>query len=431
MTEVEGSPAVELVAALGAAALYALAYVSLVRLLRFPRNWVPFSPREVFTTGLLGVLVVAWVSVTPDGSALLSGTSLVISSAFIVVAFSIIAAPALAFRPSNRAVEFLARHADHAGLWLLGPALVGGLMVPNSKLQGMLTALVVIECSWFLRHHRTWRRRRLYPLDLSDLSVLEKQSRGNLSAFRSRYGIRELVSSEGVVSWKGCERSTPPCPFNLYINRLGLNTAPCCREHLRDLGHYVATCLREIGAVYWLEGGSLLGAVRENGALLEWEDDVDVSVLLHDDMTWDKLSTALSERAARDGYYVDLFEKRELIAVSYDPPRPRPFRWERNRFRGEIRVDVATYRVAVSHGEVVLERRSHKGDMPATESGGYGVPKGMVLPTSTIGFVGKEMACPSNPHAYLRALYGDFEEIEYTYIDSAAVEARHDVGPDQ
>ena len=189
---------------------------------------------------------------------------------------------------------------------------------------------------------------------------------------------------------------------------------------------------RDLSAGNWccplVGGGSLLGAVRENGALLEWEDDVDVSVLLHDDMTWDKLSTALSERAARDGYYVDLFEKRELIAVSFDPPRPRPFRWERNRFRGEIRVDVATYRVAVSHGEVVLERRSHKGDMPATESGGYGVPKGMVLPTSTIGFVGEEMACPRNPHAYLRALYGDFEEIEYTYIDSAAVDARHDTG---
>ena len=431
MTDIEASPAIEVVAALGAAALYAVAYVSFVRLLRFPRTWIPFSRREALATGLLVVLTVAWVSLTLNGPALLSGISLVISSAFIVVAFCIIAAPALAFRPSNRAVEFLARHADHAGLWLLGPAFVGGLMVPNSKLQGMLTALVAIECSWFLRHHRAWRRRRLYPLNLSDLSVLENQSRGDLSAFGARYGIRELVLSEGVVSWKGCEKSTPPCPFNLYINRLGLNTAPCCREHLRDVGHYVATCLRKVGVVHWLEGGSLLGAVRGNGALLDWEDDVDISVLLQEDMTWGRLSTALTESAARDGYYIDLFERKGFITLSFDPPKPRPFRWERNRFRGEIRVDIAIYRVAVSYGEVVLERQSHKGDMPATEGGGYGVPKEIVLPTSTIGFAGVSIACPSNPHAYLRVLYGNFEEIEYTYIDSAAVESRHNAGKDQ
>ena len=425
MTGIEASAVTEIVAALVAAALYAVAYLSLVRLMRFPRNWVPFSRWEALATGLLAILAVAWVSLTPNGPAPLSGISLITSSAFIVAASGIIAAPALTFRPSNRVVEFLSRHADHAGLWLIGPALVGGLVVPNSKLQGMLTALVAIECSWFLRHHRAWRRRRLHPLDPSDLSVLENQSRGDIPAFAARQGIRELVWSEGVVSWRGCDRSTPPCPFNLYINRLGLNTAPCCREHLREIGHYAATCLREAGVVHWLEGGSLLGAVRGNGALLDWEDDVDISVLLQEDMTWSRLSAALVERAGRDGYYVDLFERHGLIALSLDPPRPRPFRWERNRFRGEIRVDIAMYRLAESYGEVVLERRSHKGDMPATEGGGYGVPKEIVLPTSTIGFAGGRIACPSDPHAYLRVLYGNFEEIEYTYIDTTAVESRH------
>ena len=281
-----------------------------------------------------------------------------------------------------------------------------------------------VELSWFLRHHWTRRRRQLYPLNLSDLSVLENQARGDLNAFRARHGIRELVLSEGAVNWRGCDKSTPPCPFNLYINRLGLNTAPCCREHMRDISHYVAACLNEIGAVHWLEGGSLLGAVRENGALLEWEDDIDISVLLDGDMTWDSLSAGLVERAARDGYFVALFEKNGFISISFDPPKPWPFRWERNRLRGEIRVDIAIYRPATSHGDAVLERRSHKGDMPATENGGYGVPQGIVLPTSTIGFEGGTMACPNKPDTYLRVLYGDFEEIEYTYVDAAAAETR-------
>ncbi len=423
MTGIEASAAIQIVAGLIAAVLYAAAYLSFVRLMRFPRYWLTPSLREVLTTGLLAVLTVAWVSLSPNALDLISLPGLAISAGFIVAVFFIIAAPSIAFRPANRAVEFLARHAEHAGLWLLGPALVAGMTVPNSKLQAVLAIAMAIELSWFLRHQ--WaRRRQLYPLNLSDLSVLENQARGDLNAFRARHGIRELVLSEGAASWRGCDKSTPPCPFNLYINRLGLNTAPCCREHMRDISHYVAACLNEIGAVHWLEGGSLLGAVRENGALLEWEDDIDISVLLDGDMTWDSLSAGLVERAPRDGYFVALFEKDGFVSISFDPPKPWPFRWERNRLRGEIRVDIAIYRPAMSHGDAVLERRSHKGDMPATGNGGYGVPQGIVLPTSTISFVGDNIACPNNPDTYLRVLYGDFEEIEYTYLDPAAAETR-------
>ncbi|MGZ0190542.1 MAG: hypothetical protein ACKVH0_21510, partial [Alphaproteobacteria bacterium] len=111
--------------------------------------------------------------------------------------------------------------------------------------------------------------------------------------------------------------------------------------------------------------------------------------------------------------------------------KPWPFRWERNRLRGEIRVDIAIYRRAVSHGEAVLERRSYKGAMPSTENGGYGVPTEIVLPTSTINFLGRDIACPSKSNAYLRVLYGDFEEVEYTYVDAAAAETRRQTDLDR
>ena len=41
------------------------------------------------------------------------------------------------------------------------------------------------------------------------------------------------------------------------------------------------------------------------------------------------------------------------------------------------------------------------------------------------------MACPNKPDTYLRVLYGDFEEIEYTYVDAAAAETRRraDISP--
>ncbi len=62
--------------------------------------------------------------------------------------------------------------------------------------------------------------------------------------------------------------------------------------------------------------------------------------------------------------------------------------------------------------------------MPLTESGGYGVPREIVLPTSTIAFLGGNIACPNRPKEYLRLIYGDFGEVVYTYVDAAAAKTR-------
>ena len=429
MTGIEASSTTQAMAALMASALYAATYLSFVRLLRYPRNWHPPSLPACLATAALAALTVAWVAASADG---FDRPALAVSAGFIAVLFTIVAAPAIAFKPASRPIEFLAKHGEYAGLWLLGPALVAGLATANIKLQAVLAIAMAIELSWFMRQRWAGRRRRLYRLNDRDLSVLKTQVRGDLVAFRRRHGIRELVLSKGAVSWRGCGKSTPPCPFNLYVNRLGLNTAPCCREHMRELSHHVTACLSEMGVVHWLEGGSLLGAVRQRGALLDWEDDIDISVLLDGDMTWERLAAGLTECGARDGYFVDIFENKGFVSISFDAPKRWPFRWERNRLRGEIRTDIAIYRPAINHGEAVLERRSHKGAMPATESGGYGVPQEIVLPTSTVPFLGRDVACPNRTEAYLRVLYGDFRKIEYTYVDvgPAQARARIDTGDD-
>jgi hypothetical protein len=404
-----------------ASALYIATYRSFVCLLKYPRNWSSPGLPESLAIGALAVLVVALVSLSADG---LDIPSLVVSSVFIAALFIIIAAPACAFQPASRPVEFLAERGDFAGLWLLGPALIAGLAIPNIKLQAVMATAMAIEGMWLARQRMFGQARRLYPLNDVDLSVLKTQAKGGLEAFRRRHRIRELVLSDGAASWRGCGKTTAPCPFNLYVNRLGLNTAPCCREHMKVLSHYVAGCLSKMGAVHWLEGGSLLGAIRENGALLDWEDDVDISVLVTADMTWEMLTAKLVEEGARDGYFVDIFKKSDFVSISFDRPRRWLFRPERNRMRGEIRTDIAIYRQVISYGETVLERPSKKGAMPATEGGGFGVPEDIVLPAAITPFLGKAIACPGRPDAYLEILYGNFRKIEYTYLDPVAAEAR-------
>ncbi len=421
MIDIEATPVNQLIAALVAPALYVATYLSFVHLLKYPRNWHLPSLSASLVTAALAILTVSQVSLAPEGVDL---AALAVLAGFLVVLSYLMAAPAIAFRPASPLVEFLAKHGDYSGLLLSGPTLLASLAIPNSKLHAVMVVAFAIELSWFLRLRWADRKRQLYVLNDTDLSVLKTQAKGDLEAFRRCHGMSELILSQEPASWRGCGKRTAPCPFNFYVNRLGLNTAPCCREHMKQLSHHIAAGLDKIGAVYWLEGGSLLGAVRENGALLDWEDDVDISVLLDDKMTWDRLSTGLAAHGAREGFYVDVFKNRGFISVSFDMPKPWPLRWERNRLRGEIRADIAIYRKAISHGEDVIERRSHKGALPTTESGYYGVPLEVLLPTSKIPFADGSFSCPNQPEKYLQLMYGDFRKIEYTYLDVEAAKTR-------
>jgi len=413
------------ISALTGAGLYIATYFSFLNLLKYPRNWALPSVSSMIATGTLAISTVAFVSVSPNsqGFSFSFGTMLFVIG-FIVVLFGIIASPAIDFNPgSRRVVEFLANQADTAGIWMLLPAIIGAYAFQEARLYGVLAVAMAVEFSWYYRHK--WAgRRQPYSLDEHDTLVLNTQANGNIEGFAKLHGITELEFSADGIQWNGCNKDTLPCPFNLYTNRLGLNTAPCCREHMKDLAYYVSSSLKELGVDHWLEGGSLLGAVRENGNLLAWEDDVDISLLLDDKTSWSSIAKALSDRGKQDGYYVDVFKSSGFIGVSYDRPLPWPMRWERNRMRGEIRLDLVTYRRAESQGQAVVERRSKKGALPMTDSGWYGLAEEIVLPTSTIRFLGNDIPCPNQPKTHLRTLYQDYQAVEYTYVCSAAAEAR-------
>ena len=412
--------------ALIAASLYFLAYLSLVRLLRYWRNWYsPPLPLFLLTTGL-ALTTVIQISFSSSG---FSWLSLILAASFIAYLFTTITATAVAFKPSapRPVIHFLAKHAEYSGLWIIPAAAVAGYMLPDPKLLGLLVAATAIELSWFLRCRCVGRKS--YPLNTPDLLVLQTQANGNVADFAKQHAISELqILPNGSVNWLGCKKNSLPCPLNFYVNRLGLNTPPCCREHFEDLGRFVSDCLRDINATHWIDGGTLLGAVRENGAMLAWEDDIDISVLLDDDTTWDKLCATLTARGDKDGYYVDIFEKLHFIVVSYDKPKSWPFRWERNRMRGEIHLDLVTFRHATDKGEPVLERQLLKGSMPVMESGWHGVPVDIILPTSTINFLGSDTLCPSQPEAFLEIVYGDFQTAKLIYVDETAAKIRANIG---
>lgn len=58
-------------------------------------------------------------------------------------------------------------------------------------------------------------------------------------------------------------------------------TFSCCLRAFREIARYVVGVLEAAGVRYWLEGGSLLGAVRY-GDIISWDYDVDLGIYLED-----------------------------------------------------------------------------------------------------------------------------------------------------
>ena len=132
------------IGALTAASLYFLAYLSLVRLLRYWRNW--YSPPlslSLLTTGL-ALATVIQTSFSHSG---FSWLSLILAASFIAYLFTTITATAVAFKPSapRSLVHFLAKHSEYSWLLIIPAATVVGYVLPDPKLLGVLVAAVAIE----------------------------------------------------------------------------------------------------------------------------------------------------------------------------------------------------------------------------------------------------------------------------------------------
>lgn len=406
--------------------LYSATYVGYLAALHHPRSLEPIPARKFLLVILLLILNVAYSSFSVTGVDFLT---LIASAIFMAFLYLIIGAPSFAwnFGASIR-WEFLGRYSDRFVLGLLPVVIITGFWIANIKLITLFGIAMLIELLLLLRLHRENRFRTQQSLDKHSLEVLHTQAKGDLESFIKKHRIKELGIDGDEIHWVGCTKDSPPCPINYYINRLGLNTPPCCREHMTELCFAIDKLLTDMSVPHWIDGGTLLGAVREKGHFLAWEDDVDISFMLEDSINWDTFVSEVMNKLKQQGYAVRTQNENRMINVYYKPP---PSGWffglEQFRYRGEIKVDLIGNRVVKSHGENVMERLLFKGTMPQTENGFYGVPVEMMMPTGEIELMGKMVSCPRDSDAYLRTLYGNYTEVDYTYIDNEAADSRKNV----
>ncbi|MBM4440617.1 MAG: LicD family protein [Candidatus Rokubacteria bacterium] len=81
------------------------------------------------------------------------------------------------------------------------------------------------------------------------------------------------------AGWRPCTRATPRCEYWTWT--ADYVRPACCTAHLKDLLRFTAALLTRHRIRFWVDWGTLLGAVRE-GDLIAWDSDVDLGVLAED-----------------------------------------------------------------------------------------------------------------------------------------------------
>ncbi len=235
------------------------------------------------------------------------------------------------------------------------------------------------------------------------------------------------------------------------------NLRACQLKQLGILEEIDRICRRH-SICYWLDGGTLLGAVR-HGGFIPWDDDIDIAMRLEDMGRFVELArrelpdglfvqTRLTDpeveapiTKVRDmdsfcveagdnfaagyqkGLYVDIFPfvdyptvppsfvKRVALGISksysilhkahhYSLRAMAELVW----FGGMYCIDSVLWAAA----DALCRHGTYIGNI--TINNGYGIMhrKDSVFPTVAIDFEGKPFSAPANPDAYLRDLYHDY-----------------------
>ncbi|XP_062368497.1 ribitol 5-phosphate transferase FKRP [Cinclus cinclus] len=224
----------------------------------------------------------------------------------------------------------------------------------------------------------------------------ERRARASLDRHRrtllEQLGIKLEVLPDGRRRWHGCAKDTPRCfgtvraqtPQYLLQGRW---TPPCCLRALRATARHVLARLEEAGVRHWLEGGSLLGAVRL-GDIIPWDYDVDVGI-----------------------YREDVPKCRWLAAVAAagrPVEDPEGFLWEkaaegeffRVHFSRTNRLHVDLWPFYARPGGV-MTKDSWLGHPQDVE-----FPERFLVPLGTVAFVGVRARAPNDPRRFLEFKFG-------------------------
>ena len=240
------------------------------------------------------------------------------------------------------------------------------------------------------RNDFTFRRSvKLYQDPHYNWKHKSKEEARQLAVYKD-FGIKLIQSEDGKEQWLGCTKETQRC-FSTVLNDMpeyifqGRWTPPCCLHNLRLTARHVFLILESNGVRYWLEGGSLLGAVR-HGDIIPWDYDVDIGI-----------------------YQDDIPKCMHLLKCDFQPFEDQDgFIWERAtegdffrvQFSSTNRLHVDIFPFTSRNGTMTKKTwmKSHRQD---TE-----FPEHYLEPLEKVDFVGVKAFVPNNYREFLEFKFG-------------------------
>ena len=246
---------------------------------------------------------------------------------------------------------------------------------------------------WIVDIHKTKPFTQLKILDEEEKWKQNIKNDYRLKKMYKTFGVKLVQRSYESLSdsWYGCSKSTPRCfptiihdtPDYIHTGRL---TPPCCMKNLATTTLHVIKTLETQGVRYWLEGGSLLGAVR-SGSIIPWDYDVDIGI-----------------------YKEDLLKCTQLIRASSESYQDaQGFVWERSHedeghyyrvqfsMTNHLHVDIFPF---YSNNNIMTKDTwgSHKQDVE--------FPEHYLKPMEKMMFLGRTMSVPNHAKEFLELKFG-------------------------
>ncbi|PBC31182.1 ribitol 5-phosphate transferase FKRP [Apis cerana] len=225
----------------------------------------------------------------------------------------------------------------------------------------------------------------LYKNQQSQWKIQQLYQNRERSMFE-KLGIKKVIRTSNSIEWYGCSRESIRCfgsvvngvPSYLYQNRY---TPPCCLSGLRKVAHHVFDKLEEVGIRFWLESGSLLGAMR-NGDILPWDHEVQIGVNRDDLERSPWLIKAMNKPIIDNhGFVWEKATEGEFFKVQYSKIN-------------HLTVNILPF--YVKNGSMVKD---------AWFLNNKDFPEQFLHPMSSIEFAGRQVPCPNNIRDFLELKY--------------------------
>lgn len=220
-----------------------------------------------------------------------------------------------------------------------------------------------------------------------------------------------------------CTKDTARCEKNCLL-------PICCYHALKDTLYYTIDLLDKYGITYWLDFGTLLGAVR-HGDIIPWDNDCDISIFASSA----EILAALEGKVEADGYWLDFYNP-GMYRICYSKTNHNPvdiyfnhvvpasehqLYWERNPPAGK------TEHFHLKEGYAPLLEKHITEDTPITKQTIWGsqldhttdMPYWFVEKLVKRRFGERHFYCPRRPKKFLEFRYGPMWYYPYHWQGSS------------